>query len=76
MKQKHVTYLILAVGGAILALQGLLAWGLSDFNIWEFLTFTFHVFADAALFVVGCAIAYIAFAYALKRVGWYDQFND
>jgi hypothetical protein len=76
MKDKHITILILAVGGAILFLQGLLAWGLSDFNTWEFLTFCFHVLVDAvAVAVLGFA-ALLAISYLLNKAGWYDQFHD
>lgn len=76
MKQRTITYIIMAVGGAILALQGLLAWGLSDFNTWEFLTFCFHVLLDAVAVAAIGLLAILAISYLLKRVGWYDQFND
>jgi hypothetical protein len=76
MKDKHITILILAVGGAILALQGLLAWGLSDFNTWEFLTFCFHVFVDAvALAAIGFVVL-LTISFLLNKAGWYDQFHD
>jgi hypothetical protein len=76
MKDKHITILILAVGGAILFLQGLLAWGLSDFNTWEFLTFCFHVFVDAVAVAAIGFVALLAISYLLNKAGWYDQFND
>ena len=76
MKDKHITILILAVGGAILFLQGLLAWGLSDFNTWEFLTFCFHVLVDAVAVAAIGFVALLAISYLLNKAGWYDQFND
>ena len=76
MKQRYITYLILTVGGVILALQGLLAWGLSDFNVWEFLTFTFHVLVDAIALAALGFVALFFISYLLNKAGWYDQFHD
>jgi hypothetical protein len=76
MKDKRITFLILTVGGAILFLQGLLAWGLSDFNTWEFLTFCFHVLVDAVAVAVLGFVALLAISYLLNKAGWYDQFHD